>query len=263
MVKKDRPRSQAHAESRSMKYRLAAILPVHFAVFCFCYAASTAIRFDFDVPVKFREVYWATLPLVLFVKFVACWATAEWRRTFRYVTVLDLVFVGIGTAGAGASLLIGNLLLPEDLMIPRAILLVDAMLSLLLLTTVRFAYRTWMEILSPLLKKKGRSRTLIYGVDSQSIGILQMLSAMHSTRLPFRVVGFVSEAAANHTSLNAGVRVHKPSKGWDEICEVSKARDLLIPGSVPGRVVRSILRECAAAKINVHIIPTVEESAFM
>ena len=242
-----------------MKYRLAAILPVHFLVFCFCYAASTALRFDFEVPPQFREVFWTTLPLVMLVKFAACWATAEWRRTYRYVTILDLVFVGLGAFGATATLLLCNLLLPETSVIPRSILLVDAALSLLMLTSMRFAYRTWMEILAPFLKKKGRSRTLIYGVDSQSIGILQMLSAMHSTRLPFRVVGFVSESAGRHTSLIAGVRVHNPSQGWDAICKESRARDLLIPGCVPGRVVRSILRECAEAKINVHIIPTVEE----
>ncbi len=242
-----------------MKHRLAAILPVHFLVFWFCYAASTALRFDFDVPQLFREVFWTTLPLVMLVKFAACWATAEWRRTFRYVTVLDLVFVGLGSIGAAAVLLACNLLLPEASRIPRSILLVDALLSLLLLTTVRFAYRTWMEILSPLMKRKGRSRTLIYGVDSQSIGILQMLSAMHSTRLPFRVVGFVSETARRHTSLIAGVRVHNPSQGWEEICEESRARNLLIPGSVPGRVVRSILRDCANAGVKVHIIPTVDE----
>ena len=247
------------SESRSMKYRLAAILPVYFAIFSVCYATSTALRFDFDVPLKFREVYWATLPLVLLVKFIACWATAEWRRTFRYVTVLDLVFVGIGTFGAAVSLLVGNLLLPDEMVIPRSILLVDAVLSLLMLATVRFAYRAWMEILSPWMKNNGRSRTLIYGVDSQSIGILQMLSAMHATRLPFRVVGFVSESAGRHTSLIAGVRVHNPSQGWEHICQESRAHDLLIPGSVPGRVVRSILRDCSAAKINVHIIPTVEE----
>ena len=242
-----------------MKYRLAAILPVHLLIFGCCYAASTALRFDFEVPPQFREVFWTTLPLVMLVKFAACWATAEWRRTYRYVTILDLVFVGLGAFGATATLLLCNLLLPEASVIPRSILLVDAALSLLMLTSMRFAYRTWMEILAPFLKKKGRSRTLIYGVDSQSIGILQMLSAMHSTRLPFRVVGFVSESAGRHTSLIAGVRVHNPSQGWDVICKESRARDLLIPGCVPGRVVRSILRECAEAKINVHIIPTVEE----
>jgi FlaA1/EpsC-like NDP-sugar epimerase len=229
--------SQVSSGSRFMKHRLAAILPVHALVFCVCYAASTALRFDFEVPATFREVFWNTLPLVLLVKFVACWATAEWRRTFRYVSVLDLVFVGLGTVGSLATLLLCNLLLPEATAIPRSILLVDAALSLLLLTAMRFSYR----------------------VDSQSIGILQMLSAMHSTRLPFRVVGFVSESASRHSSLIAGVSVHNPSRGWETICKESKARDLLIPGSVPGRVVRSILRECAEAKINVHIIPTVEE----
>ena len=119
LAKDARLGTKSHAESRSMKYRLAAILPVHLAVFCFCYAAATALRFDFDVPAKFRQVYWSTLPLVLIIKFAACLATAEWRRTFRYVTVLDLVFVGAGTFGASICLLLGNLLLPEELVIPR------------------------------------------------------------------------------------------------------------------------------------------------
>lgn len=246
--------------SRSLKHRMAAILPVYLLTFAVCYAAATGLRFDFDVPARFREVFWITLPLVLLVKFAACWMTSEWRRTFRFVSVLDLVFVAGGTAGAGAVLVLVNMLLPAAFVIPRAILLVDAALCLLSLSVIRFAYRAWMEVLAPtLLKGKGRSRTLIYGVDSQSIGILQMLSAMHSERLPFRVVGFVSEAAGRHTSLIAGVPVHHPQRGWAAIREESRACDLLIPSSVPGRVVRSILRDCAEADLKVHIIPTVEE----
>lgn len=248
-----------HSEPQSLKYRLAAILPIYYLLFVCSYAASTALRFDFDVPVRFQIVFWNTLPLVIVVKFIACWATTEWRRTFRHVTVLDLVFVGVGTLGAASTLLLCNLVLPIVAVIPRSILLMDAVLSLLLLTMVRFAYRTWKEILSPLFKANTRSRTLIYGVDSQSIGIYQMLSAMHTSHLPFRVVGFVSETADRHTSLIAGVQVYNPADGWARIYADSQARDLLIPGCYSGRIVRSILRECAAANINVHIIPTVQE----
>ncbi|MFO1005786.1 MAG: nucleoside-diphosphate sugar epimerase/dehydratase [Planctomycetaceae bacterium] len=251
--------SRGSDEPRSLKYRLAIFLPIYYLVFVFSYAASTALRFDFDVPEKFQVVFWNTLPLVTVVKFIACWATTEWRRTFRHVTVLDLVFLGVGTLGSALTLLLCNLVLPVVAVIPRSILLMDAVLSLLLLTMVRFAYRTWNEILCPILNPNSRNRTLIYGVDSQSIGIYQMLSAMHSGDQPFRVVGFVSETADRNTSLIAGVQVYNPSQGWASIYSQSQARDLLIPGSYSGRVIRSILRECAAADIEVHIIPTVEE----
>ncbi len=246
-------------EPRSLRFRLAVILPIYYFVFLTSYAVSTALRFDFDIPQNFQEVFWRTLPLVTVVKFIACWATTEWRRTFRHVTVLDLVFLGVGTFGATVTLLLCNQVLPVVAVIPRSILLMDAVMSLLLLTMVRFGYRIWNEILSPFLSPSSRNRTLIYGVDPQSIGIFQMLSAMRSGDHPYRVVGFVSQTADRNTSLIAGVPVYNPSEGWAAIYEQSQARDLLIPGSYSGRVIRSILRECAAAKIDVHIIPTVEE----
>ena len=246
-------------EPKSLRFRLAVILPIYYLVFLTSYAVSTALRFDFDIPPNFQDVFWRTLPLVTVVKFIACWATTEWRRTFRHVTVLDLVFLGVGTFGATVTLLLCNLVLPVVAVIPRSILLMDAVMSLLLLTMVRFSYRIWNEILSPFLSPSSRNRTLIYGVDPQSIGIFQMLSAMRSGDQPYRVVGFVSQTADRNTSLIAGVQVYNPSEGWAAIYEQSQARDLLIPGSYSGRVIRSILRECAAAKIDVHIIPTVEE----
>ncbi len=105
--------------------------------------------------------------------------------------------------GASLILLISNLLLPPEVVIPRSILLVDAVLSLMAITILRFAYRTWMEVISPALSQSQRSPTLIYGVGSESIGILQMLSAMHSSRLPFRVVGFVADTPKHQNSLIA------------------------------------------------------------
>jgi FlaA1/EpsC-like NDP-sugar epimerase len=243
----------------SLKHRLAAILPVYTLIFCSSYAAATALRFDFSIPERFREIFWITLPLVLSIKLAVSGIAGEWKRTFRHVTVLDLVFASIGSMAASMILVISNFLLPTAIVIPRSILLVDAVLSLMTITALRFAYRTWMEVLSPALHRGERSPTLIYGVGSESMGILQMLSAMHSSRLPFRVVGFVADTETRHNSLIAGVPVHKPSKGWPQICEVSEARDLLIPGSIPGRVVRTIVRDCASMGIKVHIIPTVDE----
>lgn len=242
-----------------MRHRLAAILPAYLLIFVASYAAATALRFDFSIPDRFRDIFWITLPLVLLVKFTVSGILGEWRRTFRHVTVHDLVFAGIGSLSSSLILLICNLLLPASIVIPRSILLVDAVVSLLAITTLRFAYRTWMEVISPAMRRNERSPTLIYGVGSESIGILQMLNAMHSSRLPFRVVGFVAETADHHSSLIAGVQVHSPNLGWSEIAATADACDLLIPGNTPGRVVRSILRECAQVGMKVHIIPTVEE----
>lgn len=243
----------------SLKHRLAAILPVYLLIFCASYATATALRFDFSVPQRFREIFWITLPLVLSIKLAISWVAGEWRRTFRHVSVLDLVCALAGTMGTSLILLISNFLLPTDVVIPRSILLVDAVLSLMAITILRFAYRTWMEVISPALSQGQRSLTLIYGVGSESIGILQMLNAMHSSRLPFRVVGFVADTAKHQNSLIAGVPVHRSTRSWEEICESTQARDLLIPGSTPGRVVRTIVRNCAATGIKVHIIPTVDE----
>ncbi len=98
-----------------MPNRLAMILPVYLAIYTLSYALAYAVRFDFAVPPEFVLVARGTLPFVLAIKFVFCILLGEWKRTYRYVTVTDLVALGLGAVGSSLTILaVDALLLPAS-----------------------------------------------------------------------------------------------------------------------------------------------------
>ncbi len=243
-----------------MRHRLAAILPVYFVVMAACYAGAFQLRFDFDVPLSFRMVFWTSLPFVLMLKAAGCAATGEWRRTFRYASVSDIASLGVMTLGTTTCFWFFNLIPFGERPVPRSVILSDAILSVLVLGFLRVAARTHSEVLRPKLNGERREPTLIYGVRKDSIGILRMLNATASSGgHDYRVVGFVDSDSHTQKTLIAGLPVHAEQQGWDAIVQRTRAKTLLIPADIPGQEARALLRDCAHADVKVHVIPAVDE----
>ena len=243
-----------------MKHRLAAILPVYFVVLAACYAAAYQLRFEFAVPQTFRIVFWTSLPFVLALKAAGCAITGEWRRTFRYASVNDIASLGMMTLGTTACFCFFNLMPFGPQSVPRSVILIDALLSLLTLGFLRVAVRTHAEVLRPSLRGRHRAPTLIYGVQKDSIGILRMLNTTSSSGShDYRVVGFVDSDSHAQKSLIAGLPVFAEQDGWETLVRKTRAKQLLIPGGTPGQEARALLRDCAKADVKVHVIPAVDE----
>ncbi|MEZ6052148.1 MAG: hypothetical protein R3C02_12265, partial [Planctomycetaceae bacterium] len=114
-----------------MRHRLAAILPVYFVVMAACYAVAFQLRFDFEVPANFRLVFWSSLPFLLILKAAGCAITGEWRRTYRYASISDIAALGVMTVGTTIAFWFFNLMPFGAQGVPRSIILIDAILSVL------------------------------------------------------------------------------------------------------------------------------------
>ncbi len=243
-----------------LKHRLAGILPVYVAVHAVCYFTAFSLRFDFAIPAEYRSVFWLSLPAVLGIKSLGCVLMGEWKRSFRYASVVDMVALTATTLCTTAALLLLNRLFLSASPVPRSVLLIDAALSQLALGLIRVSLRTFAEVLQPAWSRHETKPALIYGVQKGSIGILRMLNATATEQShDYKVVGFVDFRDVQQNSLIAGVRIYSEHSGWKSIVEQTGAAHLLIPGGVPGRVVRSVLHECASAGLQVHVIPAVDE----
>jgi FlaA1/EpsC-like NDP-sugar epimerase len=242
-----------------MPYRLAIILPVYLALYAACYLLAYAIRFDFAIPPDFVRSAWIALPYVLITKFLWCAVTGEWRRTYRYVTVVDLVSLAGCSLGSALTLLVLNAGPLDACSIPRAVICVDFGLSLLCIGAVRISYRAYVELLRTRLIRRKKQRSLIYNVRPASLAILRMLQATQSLDHAYRIKGFVDPAPRPQRSWIGGLPVFPLSEGWDALRTRTRARHLLIPGGTPGRIVRELLHSCAAQNMRVHVIPMVDD----
>ena len=238
-----------------MRHRLAVLFPFFLVAYGLCYYASYLLRFDFFIPAHNLAAFWNSIWLVLLVKSTLWVVTGEWRRTFQYASLADVVYLVVGAIGAAGFLFAIN---PPVFggAIPRTVIVIDAMLTVLTIGVLRLAVRAYTETIRPSFAKRKKSRTLIYSADRSAVGILRTLQASVSE---YRVVGFVDDSRPSPSSMIAGVRVYSLDQGWRRLARRLRASHVLIPGTLPGKAVRDIVRNCAEANLTAHVIPSVNE----
>ena len=239
-----------------MRKRLALILPTYGVLYALCFVAAFLLRFDFQLPEIYQPVIVLGLPIVLSIKFCICLATGEWRRTYRYTTVTDLFNLIVGSAtAAGVSYLVLQLAL-GTLPLPRTVLLIDAMLSVLAVGLLRVGIRVINE---RIVRAGHERRALILGVDPDAVAIARSLG---SSAEPVRVVGFVGEPRDHGNALIAGIRVFPLAENgvlatdWTRLAHKQRADFVLLPSTVSGDVVRELIRVFAGTSVRVQVMPT-------
>lgn len=240
-----------------MRHRLALILPTYFVVYVLCYYTAFLLRFEFRFPDSVVEEFSLTLPFVITLKFLGCVLVDEWRRSYRYSAMPDILHGVVGTSIAAALFYLLNSTYFEP-RAPRSVIAIDWALTILAIGILRSAYRWYVEMIRPLIAGKNKKwRALIYSPNREGLGILRALQA---TDNDFRVVGLVQDdSTKNNHALVGDVRVFSSADGWKRIARRTKATHVLIPGSVPGGRVRSLVDECAQADLTTHVIPAVNE----
>jgi len=239
-----------------MKHRLALILPAYLCMYLVCYQISFLLRFDFKLSLDMQQVFWITLPYVLIFKGCICWSLGEWRRTFRYATLIDAIFVSSGAILAAGCLYLANSINLIGVTIPRSIIAIDCLLSILAGGLLRSLVRFYTEMFKSQHRKQNKERALIYRTDQTGISILR---AMQSSDSKYRVVGFVDDSARDRESLLVGLPVFSTRVSWKKIARKLKAGHVLIPSTVAGKHVRLILDACQEAGLQTHVIPAVSE----
>ena len=241
-----------------MRNRLALILPTYAVLYALCFVAAFLLRFDFRPPQIYQHVIVLGMPVVLGVKFVICLATGEWRRTYRYTTVADLFnLLGGGVVAAAITYV---LLLPVlgPLPLPRTVLLIDAMLSILAVGLLRVGIRVVSE---GAVRAGHEQRALILGAGPDAVAIARGLG---STSRPVRVVGFVDHSPGSRNALIAGVPVFPLSEAgvlatdWTRLARKRRADFVLVPSTVAGDVVRELIRLFAGTSVRVQVVPTAD-----
>lgn len=241
-----------------MKHRLAVILPAYFVLFGTCLYSALLLRFDFDLPDAFLEQFWTALPFVMGVKLLVCWLTGEWKRTFRYTTLEDVLHLSVGATLAAVLLFGLNATCLSAVPIPRSVIVIDWTLVILASGLLRSGIRLYLEMFRPLLRRERKERAVVYRpdhTDQNGLGILRALGSNGS----YRIVGFVDGSKTQRHSLLAGLPVLSTQIGWRKLKKTLGIKHVLIPSTVPGRKVRAIVESCAEAGLQSHVIPQVDE----
>ena len=228
------------------------------AVFALSAVAGFLLRFDFTVPQN--EVCYLTVafPIWIVVKIAVFRVVKLDRGRWRYVSVIDLLRVGIGNLASSAISCVLILAIgPSGF--PRSIFVLDLIICYLATSGLRLTVRAAEEVSTHARSSKAPAkRAFIYGAGHAGIALLNEIRS--NPRLAYRVLGFVDDNLEMKGLRIDGITV---LGGGEEVEFLVKRLDiktiLIAIPSATGAAMTRILKKCHAAGTECKTVPGMGE----
>ncbi|MCY2987482.1 MAG: nucleoside-diphosphate sugar epimerase/dehydratase [Planctomycetota bacterium] len=229
----------------------------HSGLFVLAYWMAFCLRFDFAVPPDSREVFWMTLPWVLAVKLAVFFFSGNYHGWWRYVTFADLVVL---LRAAGLSLLVVAAAdhFSFSSHIPRVVLVLDCVVTVVALGSLRASWRLFREQVWPLFNPHDCRWALLIGAD-HSAGLLAHQIQSHA-QTKYRIRGLLATDGESTGSHLGGIPIVGTAERLCELAAIHRTTDILvIAGSVPGNRLRQWMEACDAGGLTLKIIPPLQD----
>ncbi|WP_197526171.1 polysaccharide biosynthesis protein [Botrimarina colliarenosi] len=226
------------------------------AVSAVTFVAAYSLRFGGPIPEQHVAGMTVAMLCAVGVKlFSFCWHRLD-QNVNRYIGFHDLVTIAKATTLSTIGLsFVDTFLLPE-VSTPRGVLLIDWGVTLLAVGLLRSAPRAYRDLRSNFAKETGR-RALIVGANDEGESLLRTLRMARMQ--PLRAVGFIDPDVRQFGQHIGGVPVVGVPEDLPRLVAEYSAHEVLIAGSLPGRVVRTVMADAQRAGVPVRAMPTHEQ----
>ncbi|MFZ2300259.1 MAG: nucleoside-diphosphate sugar epimerase/dehydratase [Gallionella sp.] len=161
------------------------------------------LRFNFELPSRYVLEMQQTLLWVVPLQLIIFWQFSLYRGIWRYASTTDLRRIFLAVMLSAAVIPLAFWMLRLSMVVPRAVLVIDPLLLILLMGGSRFAYRLWKEQgLYGTIKLHGEP-VLVLGAGDAAASLAKELSKSSAWRL----VGFLDDDSEHHGHTLNGIRV--------------------------------------------------------
>jgi FlaA1/EpsC-like NDP-sugar epimerase len=223
-------------------------------------AAAFQLRFDFAIPDSQRPVLRYALLAAIVVKLPVFDCAGFYRGLRRFVSIPDLYAVFVGNL-AGSVLFAAVSLWIAPAM-PRAIILIDAVICFVATALVRFSVRIGHEAFR---ERAAHARTgiLIYGAGAAGAELVHEIHSNPTTR--YSVKGLIDDDPLKQGAIILGVPVLGTGREAFSIVQRLNRRRAVVEEiiiamrSASGQQMREALANCRAARIPCKTVPGIDE----
>jgi FlaA1/EpsC-like NDP-sugar epimerase len=218
------------------------------------------LRFDGEIPGRYEKLFGATVGIVIAIKMVTFVAMRFYTKWWRFTSLRDLQ--AIVAAAIGSSLVVTAVLSqwrPDHLVpVPRGVLVIDFVLTLLLVAGARFAVRSVIER-PPRgeLVSSGREVLICGAGDAGNILLREM---KRNRELGYLPVGLIDDDPRKRRLRVQGTRVRGTSADLARVLrEVHVDEVIIAMPSASGRVRERIAETCRRAGVPCTTLPSLPE----
>jgi FlaA1/EpsC-like NDP-sugar epimerase len=226
------------------------------AIFCLSGIAAYLIRFEFRLPPSvFAGMLWA-IPTWVVVKSIVFVSLRLHRGWWSFVSVPDVVRIGVGNL-LGSAVSAALLILVHPALVPKSVYLLDLILCAHATAGVRLLTRIARDYAQQNRFAHARP-VLIYGAGAAGIALLREIQA--SPQLDYDVFGFIDDNSSKKGMLIHRLPVLGPGSDLERIAKRYAIRELLVAiPSATGAQMSEILRRGWQAGLHCKTIPGLAE----
>jgi FlaA1/EpsC-like NDP-sugar epimerase len=240
------------------RFRRPVALAVYAALTAGSLALAVLLRSELTWPPDQSELYWLALPWLILLRSVLFWSFRLTSGRWRFVGVSDVGRLGAAVAAGTAAyfaLAWGASVLPA---LPRSVLLIEGMLTLLLISAVWLAYRLTFEGLQRARHGNGRRRrVLMVGAGDAGQMLVREMQRTPTGLLP---VGYVDDDPVKWGTRIHGVKVRGKVEDLPTLVDRHRVDEVVIaiPSAEPVQI-RRIVELCDHAGRPFSILPGIAE----
>jgi FlaA1/EpsC-like NDP-sugar epimerase len=231
---------------------------VYVGLFALSYKIAFWLRFDLSIPPEHQAVFVKSLPWLIVIKLLIFHRFGSFHGWWRFVTFADLVtLLSVATLSLLVIAGIDHFVIAEY-QIPRAVLLLDWGVTILLIGGLRSIWRLTRDYLRPLVGVDGRRPALVVGSPESCEALARQIH--HDPKLNFRIVGFLDDDPSLHGSRLGGIPFLGSSAHAAVLAIEHRVQDVLvIANSLSGKRLRRLMAQCRQAEINLSMVPPLDE----
>jgi FlaA1/EpsC-like NDP-sugar epimerase len=251
------PLSSTRVPQVARKLRVTWLALIHLVLFALVYTLAYNLRFEFRIPPDQYLLYLATIGWVILVQSGVFFLSGYYQSWWQHVTFADLV--NLIRASVLSLLVVTSVdYFACSVHIPRSVLILDGAFMVLALGAVRSCWRMCREYVRPVLVPKDGLLTLVVGTDHSSAVLAHQIQS--ETGLPYQVAGFLATNGGEAKGHLGQFPVLGHVRNVQSIAMAYAITDVLVTaGLLPGKDLRVLMDTCRAAKLNLKIIPSLED----
>jgi FlaA1/EpsC-like NDP-sugar epimerase len=243
--------------------RVLSLVVAYSAVIVLCRYFAYEVRFDFIVPEPFQQERLVSIAFNLPIKLAALLLFRQFGSLLTYFSVPDLMRIAAAIAVANFASLLVRLGLTPEMTTPRGVILIDFVLVVGALSSLRLGFRIYRERFSSKARagspRKSRNIVVLGAGDA---GAQFVQEAQSRPSLGLRPVFFLDDDWNKHGRHVHGIQVLGAPEEivrWRKDYEVEAA--VLAMPSAPVKRVQEIYKLLAAEGLKVEIVPSLAELA--
>jgi FlaA1/EpsC-like NDP-sugar epimerase len=220
--------------------------------------AAYWLRFDGQLGAAEMHVLWSTLVWAVLVKTAVFTWFGIYQSWDSYVSFHDLVSLSKAATLSSVLLAMGDYLFWSDVIVPRSVFLLDWGITIVTIGGLRSIGRMLAERELPAFLAAGKTPVLIVGANNSGEALLRMIR--REPKLPYRVVGFISEAQSSPGTRIGGVPILGQIEQTADLAEKLRIPEVLIAaGELSGKRVRQLMDDARNRNVTVKVLPSYEQ----